>query len=72
MMKSISEKIFDMRIRHTKRLLIEEPMLSIENIARTAGFSTDSYFCKAFRKRYGVTPSEYRKNKRREKTFDKN
>lgn len=34
---------------------------SIEEIARTTGFSTSNYLHAVFRKRYGMTPSEYRK-----------
>ncbi|WP_161980301.1 AraC family transcriptional regulator [Streptococcus sp. S784/96/1] len=50
-----------------KRLLIacdllSNTELSIDNIALESGFNTTSYFFRQFKKRYGCTPSAYRKN----------
>ena len=35
---------------------------AITQIAHTVGFSGGSYYAEAFKKQYGITPSEYRKN----------
>ncbi len=41
-------------LRHSKN--------SVTEIASTSGFQTLSYFNRVFRRRYGVTPSDFRKN----------
>lgn len=38
--------------------------MSITEIAQAVGFSGSSYYAEAFRKRYGKSPTEYRKTKR--------
>ena len=34
---------------------------SVEEISETLGFETSTYFIRSFRKRYSVTPLQYRK-----------
>jgi LacI family transcriptional regulator len=41
--------------------LMPEPALSLGEIAYASGFESPSVFASAFRRRHGVTPSEYRK-----------
>jgi LacI family transcriptional regulator len=41
--------------------LMPEPRLTLGEIAYAAGFESPSVFATAFRRRYGVTPSAYRK-----------
>lgn len=41
--------------------LLKESHLSAENIIHTVGYSNTSYFYRVFRKQYGISPSEYRK-----------
>ena len=48
------------RINHAKELL-KDTNNPISEIAENAGYSSASYFCDAFRKKVGVSPSEYRK-----------
>lgn len=43
-----------------KRLLQESPTRSISEIAFDSGFNNISHFCKIFKKRYNITPSEFR------------
>lgn len=40
--------------------LLREPGASIARVARAVGFSDPNYFCKVFKRTYGVTPSEFR------------
>ncbi len=55
-----SSNVIDSRLMlEAKRLLLYTPQ-SIQEITYTLGFSDQSYFTKTFRKREGLTPSEYR------------
>jgi AraC-like DNA-binding protein len=51
----------DLRLKHAERLLQTE-LMSVKEIADACGFEDDSYFCKAFRKAYKMSPGEYRKS----------
>lgn len=53
------------RIQECK-LLLETTDFSIQNIADFIGFSSQSYFTQVFKRMTGMTPSEYRKKKKRE------
>lgn len=59
------EYLMDLRLAYAASMLIytEE---SISNIAYFAGYNTASYFARGFRKKYGVSPAEYRRQKRKE------
>lgn len=48
------------RIDHIKEQL-EDTNIPISEIAENAGFTSSSYFCDTFKKRLGVSPSQYRK-----------
>ena len=41
--------------------LLESEFLNIQQIGITIGMSDDSHFTRDFKRKYGVTPSEYRK-----------
>lgn len=51
------------RIERAKELL-SEGELSVTEIAAAVGIANLHYFCRLFKKKTGVTPLEYRKNKR--------
>jgi two-component system response regulator YesN len=59
---SITEYIHNLRIEQAKQLLIETD-LNIESIANQTGFKDRSYFCKVFKKKTGLSPGEYKKDK---------
>jgi AraC-like DNA-binding protein len=46
--------------------------ITISEIAKESGFNFDTYFIKQFIKRYGISPSEFRKQavKKRKDDFD--
>lgn len=44
--------------------LLEDTDHSISSIAESVGFSSQSYFTQAFRKKYGTTPIRYRQENR--------
>jgi len=57
---SFSEYVINRRLTYASGLLAGNTF-SISNIAIMSGFNSPSYFIKQFRKKYGVSPSEYRK-----------
>jgi len=68
--KSVAgETLYDFiqRIRLEKAciMLTSDPGMKIISIAMSCGFSTASSFSKAFKQRFGITPSEYRNSKER-------
>jgi AraC-like DNA-binding protein len=42
------------------RILLEEEDLTVSNVAHRIGYSNVSYFSRAFKRRFGVTPGKYR------------
>ena len=56
----IAEHIRQLRIEHAKRLLKEEPALTISEIAGMCGFSDYNYFITVFGKVVGMSPRKYR------------
>ncbi len=57
----IYEYLTDIRMKRACDLL-EDPSVSISDIASRVGYSDSNYFSKAFRTYSGTTPSEYRKH----------
>lgn len=51
-------------------LQLSESDLKIINIMENCGFRNQSYFTRAFRKKYGVTPSEYRKSQEKSQLLE--
>lgn len=60
--RSFTERLTLLRIREAKTA--KDTALNLTNIAYQCGFSDQSYFSKVFRKVEGLTPKEYRKQKR--------
>lgn len=56
----------DLRLSAAKELLLD-PLRSTQEIAGMVGYDSPSYFTRAFKKRLGMTPTEYRKGTLREK-----
>lgn len=54
--------VTDIRMKHAVRLL-EGTELGLGDIAELTGFSNASYFSSKFKKRYGLSPSEYRNSR---------
>ena len=53
----------NVRLSKAKKLL-QTTDFSITSISEKCGFSSYNYFCAVFKGRFGMTPMEYRKNKR--------
>ena len=69
MRKSPKDYLSGYRIRQACHLL-RETDLSVSTIAYSVGFENNLYFSKAFRKQKGMSPSEYRRAKRKTEERD--
>ncbi len=59
---SVMEYVRERRLMHSCEVLLSETA-SISDIALMCGFSTISAFSRCFKQKYGVSPTDYRKNK---------
>ncbi|MEG0037980.1 MULTISPECIES: AraC family transcriptional regulator [Bacteroides] len=66
--KSFVDLLTDMRLGIATRSLIDSP-LSIAEIGYSCGFNNLSNFNRTFKKKKGVTPTEFRDNYRKKKTI---
>ena len=64
--KTLRELIYEKRIDYAKRLLLQSDA-TIDEIARTVGFSGSSVFKNAFVSKMGIMPSKYRIEHRKKK-----
>jgi len=55
----VAEYINDVRLRYAVKLL-EKERYTVKEIMEKVGFGNESQFFRVFKKRYGVTPGEYR------------
>lgn len=51
----------ELRLQEAIRL-VQDSTLSVKDIAKRCGFSDGNYFCKVFRKSFGVSPGAFRKS----------
>ncbi|MNP81294.1 Arabinose operon regulatory protein [compost metagenome] len=59
--ESLINYVQTLRLEKAKELLAETSH-PVAEIGRSVGFPSENYFAKTFRKRYGQTPSQYRKD----------
>jgi len=57
--RSFSDYLAGRRIEEAKRLLLD-PALSLKEICRLVGYASPNYFTTAFKRREGLSPTEYR------------
>ena len=55
---SVFEYIIERRLRYTRNMLLGPGRIMTKDVAHASGFSDVGYFCRAYKKRFGVTPSE--------------
>lgn len=67
--KNFTELLLDCRIKHAKELL-KNSDFKINQIAKLVGYGDFSYFIQIFKKKAGVTPSDYRGMYNIEKDLD--
>jgi AraC family transcriptional regulator of adaptative response / methylphosphotriester-DNA alkyltransferase methyltransferase len=54
------EDLLARRLGIAAQLLIEQPAISVRDVARLVGYRQAPHFAKAFRRRYGLTPAAFR------------
>ncbi|MDE6171344.1 MAG: helix-turn-helix domain-containing protein, partial [Duncaniella sp.] len=57
---SASQLLNEARMQHAEELLRSDNRLSVSDVAQACGFSDKYYFQRVFKKKFGVSPSEYR------------
>lgn len=60
--ESPSKYITSVRLESGRKLM-KYPFLTLEECAMQSGFSTVQYFCRVFKKKTGITPAKYRKER---------
>jgi len=58
--QSFMEYINDLRLEYARRLLFDQPELTVDSVCGMSGFSTRSTFYRLFKQKYGITPTEVR------------
>lgn len=53
--------ILQIRLLKAKRILENDPLMSLSEVSSTCGFYDLSHFSKIFKKEYGVSPSQYKR-----------
>jgi AraC family transcriptional regulator, regulatory protein of adaptative response / methylphosphotriester-DNA alkyltransferase methyltransferase len=61
---SFSAFLREVRLRNAAELLARQP-LTVRQVSLLVGYRQPAHFAKAFRRRYGVTPAQYRDRVRR-------
>ena len=64
---SVPEFIRYCRLEHARQLMIEQPDMTLVEIATASGFVHASTFTVDFKNKYGVSPTKYREEKLKEK-----
>jgi AraC-like DNA-binding protein len=57
---SVFEYIVDLRLRYARNLILSPGRMMTKDAAAACGFSDVGYFCRAYKKRFGVTPTKDR------------
>ena len=57
---SLSDYLQELRLEHSTHLMSARSEMSISQIALDSGFSSYAYYGKCFRRRFGMTPTEFR------------
>lgn len=58
--QTVTDYLNDLRIGKACNLLIDQPKMTISQVAHTAGYSSQTLFNRCFRRKKGVTPSMFR------------
>ena len=61
---SVIEYLTDCRLKKAKEIMDERPLIPIGDVAVKVGYTDPYYFSKCFRKQFGLSPSQYLRNKK--------
>ncbi len=59
--ETLSKYLTKLRMNEAKRLLLNNPEMSIQSIGEMVGYKDDFYFSRAFKNYTGIQPSKFRK-----------
>ena len=59
---TVNDFIMQKRLQLSKKYLKSKPEVNVTQVAALCGFPEYNYFIRVFKKQYGVTPLQYRKN----------
>lgn len=62
--QNYSRYITRLRLEKEARLLLDTDQTAL-SISYQVGYSAPNYFCRAFKKEYGISPVRYRENRRK-------
>jgi AraC-like DNA-binding protein len=62
--ESFSEDLTARRMAAAAELLIEQRSIPVASVGRLVGYKEPSYFARAFRRRFGVSPARFREQAR--------
>ena len=57
--QNFSDMLTSIRLKYAEKLLHENPGITLGELASSCGFSSKTYFCEVFRKRNGMSVSQY-------------
>ena len=57
---SVIEYLLDVRLRYARDMLSSDADASVKSTALSCGFDDVSYFCRAYKKKFGTTPTQDR------------
>jgi AraC-like DNA-binding protein len=63
---SVPEFIRECRLEHARQLIDEHPEMTLVEISKASGFVHASTFTVDFKNKYGVSPTKYREQTRRD------
>lgn len=66
--KSFTDLITELRFAAAQNYLLKS-VLSVDQISELVGYHDTSYFCKIFKKKYGMSPASYRKRYQQEQSL---
>ena len=58
--KTVMEYIVSLRLEWARGYIVANPSCLVKDVAKLSGFEDVSYFCRAFKKKYGSSPSRGR------------
>jgi two-component system response regulator YesN len=59
--QSFREELQARRMSVAAQLLIEQRSIAVEDVARLVGYTHAPYFARTFRRRYGLSPADFRR-----------
>ena len=55
---SIFDMLTKIRLNHARIMLKSDPSVSLKEVSENCGFNDTSYFCKMYKKAFGVSPKK--------------